>query len=83
MAMTISPNRIVVLGATPKALDRELARYIATMSGELSRMATSAGLDLVAYLLDMAGDEAECALAERAKVAEHVGPEKAAKPAKA
>ncbi len=42
----------------PDARAEDVAGYIADMSGDLSAMARSAGLDLLAYFLDMAVMEA-------------------------
>jgi hypothetical protein len=42
----------------PEARAEDVATYIADMSGDLSMMARSAGLDLLAYFLDMALMEA-------------------------
>lgn len=47
-----------------KALQHEVARYIASMSAEMANMARSAKLDLLVYFLDMAKVEAT-AQAER------------------
>lgn len=42
----------------PDARAEDVASYIADMSGDLSAMARTAGLDLLAYFLDMAVMEA-------------------------
>jgi len=39
--------------------DREVATYVASMSGELSKMAKRQRLDVLVYLLDMVRLEAE------------------------
>ena len=43
----------------PSASSQETARFIADMSNELSVVARKAGLDVLAYLLDMVRLEAE------------------------
>ncbi|MGL4729711.1 MAG: hypothetical protein ACRCWO_13255 [Bosea sp. (in: a-proteobacteria)] len=40
------------------ALQHEVARYVASMTGEMANMARSAKLDLLVYFLDMAQVEA-------------------------
>ncbi len=50
----IEPDR----DAKPEANSEDVAAYLAQMSDEMSRLARSAGLDLLAYFLDMARLEA-------------------------
>ncbi len=53
------------VGATPRsraALQRDTAEYVAEMAEELVRLARSANLELLAYMLDIARSEAATAV---------------------